>query len=304
MRSADSVLVLRAGESWLLGRLLGGLLLCLGVLIGQGCSQSAQENAGVTTTSLHDTLDSPPSAGESPAAIPPAGALVRKIVYTADVELAVDDFGDMPDRIEKLVREFNGYVAHSSISSSPRRPRSGNWTARIPADRFSDFLDAVRELGEVQRVGTDSKDVTEEFYDVETRIKNKQLEEQRLLKLLEDATGELEQVLAVERELSRVRGEVEQLQGRMRVLEDLTSLTTVEIRVEELKGYIPEESASYLTRLRRAWGVSLTSLYRAAQAVSIFLIAAAPWFVALLVPIILFVWIVRRIRRRRTARLA
>lgn len=303
MRSADSVLFLRAGGSWLLGRMLGGLLLCLGVLISQGCSQSAQENAGVTAASLHDTLDSPPSAGESPAAIPPAGALARKIVYTADVELAVDDFGDMPDRIEKLVREFNGYIAHSSISSSPRRPRSGNWTARIPAARFSDFLAAVRGLGEVQRVGTDSKDVTEEFYDVETRIKNKQVEEQRLLKLLEDATGELEQVLAVERELSRVRSEVEQLQGRMRLLEDLTSLTTVEIRVEELKGYIPEESASYLTRLRRAWSVSLTSLYRTTQAVSIFLIAAAPWFVILLVPVMLFVWIIRRIRRRRAARL-
>lgn len=133
----------------------------------------------------------------------------------------------------------------------------------------------------------------------EARIRNKEQEEQRLLKLLAEATGKLKDVLEVEREVSRVRGEVEQLKGRLRVLGDLTTLTTVELRIDEVKGYVPEESPSYGTRMRRAFQGSLASLVATAQGLSIAIAALTPWLVVLGVAAGVVVLAIRRATRRR-----
>jgi predicted nuclease with TOPRIM domain len=169
---------------------------------------------------------------------------------------------------------------------------------RVPVERYKEFLAAVRELGEVRSITSDSKDVTAEFFDVDARVRNKQREEERLLKLLEEATGKLNDILEVERELSRVRGEIEQLQGRLRVLKDLTSLTTIDIRIDEIKDYVPEspEGPSYWTRVRRAFSNSISELVAAAQAVSIAIVAAAPWLGVALVFVLLILFVVKIIR--------
>jgi predicted type IV restriction endonuclease len=148
-------------------------------------------------------------------------------------------------------------------------------------------------------VRVDSQDVTEEFYDVEARIRNKKKEEDRLLQLLDTATGKLEDVLAVERELSRVREEIERVEGRLRVLKDLTSLTTINLSVTEVKDYVPEEAATYATRVRRAFQSSITALVATMQGLSIAAIAAAPWLaviLALAVVLMLFAMAIRRLR--------
>ena len=101
------------------------------------------------------------------------------------------------------------------------------WKIRVPVDQFESFVQKVVALGELERTLRTSQDVTEEYYDIEARIKNKKVEEERLLKHLEKSTGKLEEILAVEREISRVRGEVERLQGRLqrrRVAEELVEV--------------------------------------------------------------------------------
>ena len=160
---------------------------------------------------------------------PSTDALQRKIIYTATVNLVVEHFDPIPAQVEALVNRFGAYVARSQITGSPGSPRHGQWTLRVPAERYEAFLAAAREIGEVQNVSSDSQDVTEEYYDVEAHIRNKKQEETRLLELLSKATGKLEEVLAVERELARVRGEIEQMEGRLRVLSNLTTMSTVNL---------------------------------------------------------------------------
>ncbi len=221
----------------------------------------------------------------------------RRIIYRADVDLVVEQFEPLPEQIEAVVKQHGGFVSASNITGSPGSPRSGRWTTRVPVDRFADFLTAVRQLGEVRSINSTSDDVTAEYYDVEARIRNKQQEEERLLKLLAEATGKLEEVLAVERELSRVRGEIEQAQGRLRVLKDVTELTTVTVSVTEIKNYVPEQAPTYLTRVRRALAASTSTLIITAQAVSLVAVAFVPWLPVPLV-LVLIVLAVRRLRRR------
>lgn len=169
----------------------------------------------------------------------------------------------------------------------------------MPVEHYKEFLEAARKLGEVRSERSDSQDVSEEYYDLEARIRNKKQQEERLLELLADATGKLEEVLSVERELARVRGEIEQMEGRIRVLNNLTSLTTVNLSIDEIKDYVPEEAATYTTRLRRSFGNSIHALKTTAETVSIAVIVALPWLGVLLVPVILLVILVRIARRRR-----
>jgi hypothetical protein len=271
-------------------------LTCLVAVLTVGCGanksmKSEMKAAAAKEARAEAKQDAPPTAE----------TIRRKIVYRATVELVVEDFSPVEAEVKALVERFEAYLAESNVSGTPGNPRSGRWKIRVPADRYDDFLRATAELGEVHRVGTDSQDVTEEFYDVEARLRNKKLEETRLLKLLDNATGKLEEVLAVEREISRVRGEIEQLEGRMRVLDNLTTLATVELRIDEIKNYLPEEGATYATRVRRALRGSTAALATTAEQLSIAAVAISPWagvLVVLLLPAA--VWI--RARRRRRAR--
>ncbi|MCP4593514.1 MAG: DUF4349 domain-containing protein, partial [bacterium] len=191
------------------------------------------------------------------------------------------------------------FVAQSNVTGSRGSPRSGQWTIRVPVARYEEFLTAAQEFGEARRVSSNSKDVSEEYYDVEARIRNKKREEERLLKLLEDSTGKLEEVLAVEREIARVRGEIEQMEGRMRVLNDLTALTTVNLNVDEIKDYVPEQAPTYTTRVRRSFEASITAMASLAQGLSILLIVLLPWLGVLLVFLILILPLVRIYLRRK-----
>lgn len=236
--------------------------------------------------------------------MPTEGDVARKIIYTADVDLVVDQFDPVQDRVEALVKQFGGFVANSNVSGSPGTPRSGQWKLRVPVERYEEFLaavrEAVRELGaEIQRVSVDSQDVTEEFYDVEARIRNKKKAEERLLDLLENATGELEDILTVERELSRVREEIERVEGRLRVLSDLTSLTTINLSVSERRDYVPEESPSYRTRVSRSFSGSVDLLVATAQGLSIAIVVLSPWLAVLLVFVLVAAFVWRMVRKRR-----
>lgn len=229
---------------------------------------------------------------------PAAEALPRKIIYTATVKLVVELFDPVPDRVDALVDRFGAYVARSQITGSAGSPRHGEWTIRVPADRYRAFLAAARAIGRDQNVSSNSQDVTEEYYDVEARIRNKQQEETRLLDLVAKAASRLDEVLTLECELSRVRGEIEQMQGRLQVLGSLTTMSTVNLDVSEIKDYVPEEPVGYVTRVRRAWDGSTSVLLSTAQALSILLVALFPWIGILLVPV-LVVFLVLRSRSGR-----
>ena len=276
------------------------LLLIALMALGCGGEYQSVPAEGNMAGELSDRID-PSGATTDPGVgqpLPSSDTLQRKIIYTADVELVVEEFNSIPSKVETLVEEFEGYVAGSTVTGAPGHPRSGQWTIRVPVRRYGKFLTAVQKLGEVHRVSSDSKDVSEEYYDLEARIGNKEKQETRLLELLADATGKLEEVLSVERELARVREEIERMEGRVRVLNDLTSLTTVELTINEIKDYVPEEAPTYATRVRRAFEGSVDLLVSAAVELSIVVIAVLPWLGVLLIPATVIILLVRRHRRR------
>ena len=205
-------------------------------------------------------------------------------------------------------------TASAGVSSSMDRNRSsgcggwhatrqGSWKVRVPVDSYDPFVKGVVALGELVSLRANSQDVSEEYFDLDARQAAKKVEEQRLLKHLTESTGKLEDILAVERELSRVRTEIERMQGRLRALANLTSLATVTITASEIKGYVPPQAPTLGTKIARTFAGSLDSLRQFGEALLIACVALVPWLPLIALVVGLVFWLVRRASRIRVVHL-
>ncbi|MEM6258737.1 MAG: DUF4349 domain-containing protein [Planctomycetota bacterium] len=239
------------------------------------------------------------SHSTSPIAELPTAAQQRKIIFNANIQLVVDEFEGVAKAVSALAKKHGGFIASSNIRGSEGEPRSGHWALRIPSQNFDSFLDGSKGLGQVRSLSQDSKEVTAEYVDLEARVRNLKAEEERLHKHLNESTRSLKDILEVEREIARVRGEIERMQGRLNVLKDLTSLSTVTVRIEEIKDYIPEatEEPGFATQVTRTWSDSLGGVGAFFTSASLFIVGFIPWLTVVL-PLGFVAWLVfKRVRR-------
>jgi len=283
------------------------LLLAFGMFPLAGCAdESVERSAGYEAAqkSAAPPAETPPAD----AALAPSGAvdggeptapnepgISRKVIYDATIDLVVQSVDEAVGRVGELVEQSGGYIAEQNMVGSPGSKRSQRWRIRVPIDRFESFVASVSALGELERFDRKSQDVTAEFYDLDARVKNKKVEEQTLQKILEERSGQLEDVLKVEVELSRVRGEIEQLQGRLRVLENLSALATLTLNVRERETYEPPAPvvADFPTQVARAWGDSVRSLVNLGKAVTLIVVGQVVWIPFWIVGLLL-AWIIGR----------
>ncbi|MFT4555253.1 MAG: hypothetical protein ACI92S_000583 [Planctomycetaceae bacterium] len=230
----------------------------------------------------------------------PAALQKRKIIFNATIALRVDDLDEAFDQLFRLVEQSGGYISSSSAHGNAGSARSSEWTMRIPGGRFSGFTKSVAGLGEVVTNAMTSQEVTAEFHDLEARIRNKQQEEKRLQDYLDNSTAKLEDILKVEKEITRVRGEVESMQGRMRVLADLTSLSTVTVRMSEVVDFVPPLLASepaFGDQIASTWASTVDSMAEFGQSAVLLAIRVLPWFVVFGIPVgVIFSLFRRRLR--------
>lgn len=215
----------------------------------------------------------------------------RKIIYEAEINLVVKDVSAVESQIAALLKEHQGYVAESSIDRTQGEELSGRWRVRIPVERFDAFLDAVTKLGVAESRKQTAQDVTEEFVDLEAQISNKKKLEERIVELVNNQSGQIKDVIEVERELGRVRGEIEQMEGRLRYLTNRTELTTVSVFAREVDDYVPPQAPSFANQIQRAWANSLQSLQNFGQRAVVAAVYAFPWIIVLgvvLVPGLLY----------------
>lgn len=165
----------------------------------------------------------------------------RMIVRTGDMSLVVEDVIDARDRIAQIATGFDGYVVSSSIYGEEQEMR-GNISIRVPDEKFEQALSELRNLAlRVKSESTSSIDVTEEYIDLEARLKNAEATESQYLALLDKAT-DVEDILKIYQRLSQVRSEIEQIKGRMQYLERTSSMSLINVYLE------PEASAKPLAR--------------------------------------------------------
>jgi hypothetical protein len=157
----------------------------------------------------------------------------RLIVRTGQASIEVDSLEASMAELRRIVQRSGGFVADASVQSGRNQIRSATLELKVPASRFDELTEGLKPLGRVQFVNVGAEDVSEEFVDLTARVANGHRLEDRLVELLRTRTGKLQDVLSVERELARVREEIERMEGRLRFLKTRAQLSTLSVNLYE-----------------------------------------------------------------------
>ena len=155
------------------------------------------------------------------------------VIRTGQTSIEVDSLERAVSQVRLLAGRMGGYLANTTMQTGRGQLRSANLEVKIPAERFDDGLSGLAGLGKLESVNVNAEDVGEEFTDVTARMGNARRLEARLIELLATRTGKLKDVLDVEKELARVREEIDRYEGRLRYLRAHAALSTLSIYVHE-----------------------------------------------------------------------
>lgn len=157
----------------------------------------------------------------------------NKIIKTGNLNLKVDNADSSAEKILQIATNNSGEVFSSSFSQSSKNIKSGTITVKVPVSNFEKTFAEIKNVATlVVHEATSGTDVTMEYVDLQIQIKNNQAEEQAFVSIL-DRAGKIEDVLAVTREVSRVRREIESLQGRINFLESQTDKSSIDVFLTE-----------------------------------------------------------------------
>ena len=155
------------------------------------------------------------------------------IIRTATASVQVDSLEPAVALVRELATRLGGYVGSSGIVTGKNQLRQAAIEVKVPAARFDEVLSGLTPIGKLESVNVTAQDVGEEFVDVSARMDNARRLERRLIDLLAARTGKLKDVLDVERELARVREEIDRYEGRLRYLKAHTAMSTLSVTVHE-----------------------------------------------------------------------
>ncbi len=207
----------------------------------------------------------------------------RQIVKTGEITLEVESVSSTVGSVRAMALQLGGYVGGSQAGTADD---AATLTLRIPAARFDDALQRLRELdAEVTAEATREQDVTGSVVDLEARIRNLEASEIQYRSLLDRAT-DIEDILTIQSRLDEVRGQIEQLQAQLDQLSELASLATLTVTLVPAAAPV-EEAAS-------AWdpGAIFDSAVAALVGLGQALAAAAIWLVILGLPLVIMVGVV------------
>ena len=273
-----------------------------------GCATSAAEVVQVATEGEVDYMPSAPVVegviDGSFAGWEEPSVTERMIIWTGDISLIVKDAEESLEKAQAIAKGLGGYVVNSSSWFEEQQLRA-RLTIRVPAEEFDAAMAGLKDLAiRVENTNVSTQDVTEEYTDLDSRLRNLEATETELLELLTEVrerTGKAEDILAVHREVSSIRGQIEQVKGRMQYLETMTAMATIDI------GLTPDALARPI--VVAGWQPSgtaadaLRTLVRTFQ----FVVDAAIWVIIYLLPTLVLIaspfvvlrWIWRRWRKRR-----
>jgi hypothetical protein len=237
----------------------------------------------------------PPQAADQIATTAPGPMIER----TAQLTLIAQDFDQLRARIDAILARHRGYLASLTVNAPENSGRSLNASLRVPAAQLDSALTEFKQLGRVESESQSGQDVSKQYIDLMARLANARNIAERLTHLLAERTGKLSDVLAVETELGRVQGEIEQMEAERKNTEAQVAYASLELNVSEnYKAQLRVAPDSTLNRFRNAAIEGYRSMAGSVIGAALFVIAYTPsvllWVALLFFPA-RFLW--RRMRR-------
>jgi hypothetical protein len=290
-------------------KILIPVLVILGLILAAGCA-TKQTSVSVPPFATGTVPAPVPSgapemfksnaydaASRSTAGESGASDIDRKIVKNGYMTLEVNDITAAITGVAAVARDLNGYVV-SSNKQGDQDATYGSVSIRVPSDRFDQAFDELRKLAvNVPNESTNSQDVTEQYTDLQAQLRNYEATEAQYLELLKKAE-KVEDILAVQRELSNVRGQIEQVKGRILYLERTSDMALIDVNLQKVKP-IGGTAWSALETLKSA-ARGLVSFGKALADVLIWLAIFSPIWIIILVVVLYFTrWRKAKVRASR-----
>jgi hypothetical protein len=291
-----------------------GVIASILVLIVAGCARAAAPEPEMVASfeapveeQLAGEMALPAESGRAAADYSGAdyAGIERLIIRNAWLDLVVPDTEAALDEVNDLVDELGGYVVESNLNQY-QEGLQAYVTLRIPAESLDDALARIRALAtEVRGERVSGQDVTEDYVDLQSRLRYLEATEKRLLEFLEEAE-DTEAALAVYENLQQIQADIEQVKGKIQFLEQSAAMATVTLEI------IPDELAQPIQvggwhpegTLRNAFQTLIRVLQFLVDAAIVILVLIVPVLVAIAIPIAGLFFLIRAIVRRRRARKA
>ncbi len=224
----------------------------------------------------------------------------RLIIRRARLSLVSSDVQQTVDRLTEFARSAGGFTTNVNLTQLERAPRA-TVNFRVPAERFEEARDLARSLAvKVTSEQVTGQDVTEQFVDTQARLKNLRASEEQFLAIMERA-NKIEDVLAVQQQLERVRGQIERTQSRLQYLERSAKLATFTVNISVDEAYLPLVDPADRWRPKATANLAVRALVRTLQGVGVKLIWIAV-FAPLWLPVLIALYLAYRfLGRRRTS---
>jgi anti-sigma factor RsiW len=244
--------------------------------------------AGIVGGSAENSLATPAPAP------PPAPTVAPMIARSAALTIVVKNFAASRADLDAILARHHGYAAQLTVNTPENDSRSFQASLRVPAPELSAALGELRALGHVEAETQSGEEVTQQHADLVARLKNARETEQRLRDLLAQRTGKIDEVLQVEEEIDRVRGEIESMEAEQKTLEHRVDFATIDLQLtEEYKEKLNSQTTSVSTSMRNAFVAGLRHASGALLGIVLFLEEFGPvlliWAVILGLPAIL-IW--------------
>jgi len=226
----------------------------------------------VTTRPEVESLAGRAEAGEAP--LPQQVEYVnRMIIRTANIDMESEDPEKIVNEIMLIADSLGGYVESMGVHRNGRI--SANIVVRVPEKSFFDALARIRRLGKILREEVSGKDVTEQYIDLEARLRNLKAEEEWLLKAMDKARN-VQELMIVERELWRIRGEIERIQGQLKYLQRRVEYSTIMVHVAQPGKPKPRPSPYPSFDITPTLAAAVTAIYYIVYGLTFLAIAGTP----------------------------
>jgi Domain of unknown function (DUF4349)/Putative zinc-finger len=224
------------------------------------------------------------------------------IARTVSLAIIVKNFDTARASLDSVLARHNGYSANLSVSTPQEAARFLQASLRIPAPQLSAVLAELKALGHVENEAQAGEEVTQQHADLVARLKNSRETEQRLQAILVQRTGKISDVLSVEQEIARVRGEIEQMEAEQKNLEHRVDFATIDLKLaEEYKAQLGSPATSVSTQLHNALVTGYKSAAESFLSFVLIFIEYSPVLVLWLAILAMPAWLVWRRWQRATA---
>jgi hypothetical protein len=164
----------------------------------------------------------------------------RMLDIEARLRIEVETVAKSAAELRRVVKQHGGHITNESVVEQSAGVPTAEFTLRVPSDRVYPLLDAIGSIGAVRSRQIQARDIGKEYYDATLRLRNLEVTRDRLTEVLKQAV-KVEDILRIEQELTRLRGEIEQIKGQLRYLSDRAALATVYVSLFTEAGAPPLE---------------------------------------------------------------